>query len=159
MNTGLSWIERRILESRMGDKPELTDEEYINHVLNNVVSSPSPGIVHGFVTSVGGVIGYTSESSGNIHYILASLACGEHVPNPLYFMDYVYGSIKIKSEKSFRMNNPVTFLSESQVSSWRLVLGMTGEKMFNLGWGHEKWFTLGEISQMDLYTLDKHLTD
>ena len=151
-------LSRIILESRGGDKLELTEEEYIKYVLSNIVTSPSPGIVHGFVMNTGDTIGYTSESSGNIHYILACLYLKEESGNPLFTLDNDLSSIKIKFERSFKWGGSL-LPTKPQVSSWIKVLEGTGRKMFNLGWGHEKWFTLGQISQMDIYTIHKHLTE
>lgn len=150
----LPWI---ILEARGGDKPELSEEEYIKFVLSHIVTSPSLGIINGFVMSNGDVIGYTSESSGNIHYILACIYLKRETLNPLLTLDNEFSSIKIKSEKSFKLDNQV-LPTKPQVTSWLKVLEMTGEKTFNLGWGYDTWFTLGQIVQMDTYTLNKHLT-
>lgn len=148
--------EKIILEFRGGDKPELTKEEYIQHVLSHIVTSPDNRIIHGFVTNGGDVIGYTSESFGNIHYVLACIYVGGESLNPLFSMDNEFASIKIKSGVSFKWANSFP-LTEPQVASWLKVLEGTGEKMFNIGW-HGRWFSLGQIHQMDFYTLNKHLS-
>ena len=71
-------------------------------------------------------------------------------------MDNEFASIKIKSRTSFKWDNSLP-LTEPQVSSWLKVLEGMEEKMFNIGL-EDEWFSLGQIRQMDFYTLNKHLS-